>query len=323
MPEEGNMNRIILLTGFLLFAAGITACHSAQVATVDPAVGLTASAFSAESETAQAAEELTRTVGQQATLNAAATGTADASQKAAQATLDAQATGQAQATATVEASRNAIETANAELKGVFRQTFDANQANLAQTETADVANKNQIIQNLVAKGILTNAEGSFIALDDFNESWAQINWYQYWPTEYSPTNFVITMDAQWDSASKVANWFNSGCGLVFGRKDNDNHTMVYLGLDGRARLENYYKGAFSLIADRYYGKIDIPKGEAKLTLAVIGNHVWFFVNDTEVIDTSVTHLEKGLLAYTLVSGTNKGFGTHCKLSDVSLWVVED
>jgi hypothetical protein len=86
-------------------------------------------------------------------------------------------------------------------------------------ETAQAQPLFDLVQELHSEGYLIRTGGTYYAIEDFDESWAQINWYSWWHTGYSPTNFVIRADASWDSASNKANWWNSGCGFVFREKD--------------------------------------------------------------------------------------------------------
>lgn len=47
---------------------------------------------------------------------------------------------------------------------------------------------------------------------------AQLNWYPWWKTGLSPVNFVHRAHPEWETASKMANWFASGCGLSSGNR---------------------------------------------------------------------------------------------------------
>ena len=109
------------------------------------------------------------------------------------------------------------------------------QANLeaARAEsTAQAQAMQEVVQNLYAEGNLETTDGIYNTIADFDESWAQIDWYQWSYTGYSPTDFVIRANAAWDSASERANLFNSGCGFVFREDGTDNHYLAYLGMDG-------------------------------------------------------------------------------------------
>jgi len=156
---------------------------------------------------------------------------------------------------------------------------------------------------------------SYTTVVDFDEKWAQIGWYQYWKIEDSPTNFVIRTDATWSSASNTANWHQSGCGFVFHITDNKNHFVAYLGLDGHVYIQRVYQGKSNIVGSSYFGKVDVPEGNAELMLMVYGDRMYFFVNSKQVYKGNDT-----LLTGKLNSGDlNKDFGTRCQMTSTELW----
>lgn len=191
-----------------------------------------------------------------------------------------------------------------------------------QMATQAAAPMAEIVDGLRAEGLLASSEGSYTQLEPFDESWAQLNWYQYYYLDLSPTDFVLRADATWDSASDRADWWNSGCGIVFRETNVDNHYLAYLGLDGYAYLTRFRKGVWAQLGRSYYGRVDIPSGSASFMLVVEGNQFTFYVNETRVLQRQDSAHPEGSLAYTLVSGTNKGFGTRCQLNDVQLWTLK-
>lgn len=175
----------------------------------------------------------------------------------------------------------------------------------------------------VVKRYFTGTPGEYWALGDFDQSWAQIGWYQWWPIEGAPANFVIRSDTTWSSASDTANWDQSGCGFAFHAKDAKNHFAVYLGLDGNVYVQRSYNSQAKLLGSPNYGKVDIPEGSAELMLMVNGDNYYFFVNGKEVFhgsDSLLTGaLKGGELGITVNSGTNKGYGTRCQMKNIEMW----
>jgi len=197
----------------------------------------------------------------------------------------------------------------------------------AATQTAAEATETaqpmaETVAQLEDDGYLTSSEGAFFALPDFVQSWAQLGWYKWWHTNYAPEDFVLRADAAWRSASTTADWWTSGCGFVFRIKDNDDHYLSYLGLDGRAYFSVLRKGLIYNASSARYGKLDTPDGKAQLMLVAQGSHFDFFVNDTHVYSKVDKSFDDGRLALTLLSGTNKGFGTHCTMRNIELWELE-
>jgi len=176
--------------------------------------------------------------------------------------------------------------------------------------------------HLSADGYLTHAAGTFFAVPDFSQSWAQLGWYKWWLTDYTPTDFVIRANATWRSASNTADWWTSGCGFVFRIQDEQNHYLAFLGLDGRVYFSGFRKGNYFALGSARYGKLDTPDGKAQIMLVVQGSKFDFFVNDTHVYSRTDKAFASGDLALTLLSGTNKDFGTNCTMRNIELWELE-
>jgi serine/threonine protein kinase len=209
-----------------------------------------------------------------------------------------------------------------------QQSTERARNRIARTETAEArvnAESGRImptLQYLQDQGVITNTSGTYHPLDDFNESWAQIGWYQYWDTGYGPENFVITAHTEWESASRIADWYASGCGFVFHETDVKNHYLIYLALDGNIYFKAYIAGEFRELGKAYAGKVEPVQGQADVMLAVEGSKITYFVNGKQVFQIENNELSSGSLEYTLVSGTNKDFGTRCKISNAELWVLD-
>ena len=211
-----------------------------------------------------------------------------------------------------------------------RQATATQRAGEIQTATASVIAQTtqqaqsmaDKIQKLLNEGVVASTSGEYYRLADFDESWAQIGWYQWWPTGYAAENFVLSADTAWQSASDRANWQNSGCGFVFNLKDKDNHHLAYLGLDGFVRLAQRSRGNPKGLAMQKYGKVSIPEGEAQIMLVVYDKKITFYVNNQRVANAYSGSLSVGEIALTLLSGTNKDYGTRCQMSNIDLWIFK-
>lgn len=195
----------------------------------------------------------------------------------------------------------------------------------ARTATAqarvDEANSGMsaVIDQLKQMGVIQNTNGSFHAVDNFSQSWAQLGWYQYWGTGLAPTNFVVRAHTEWESASRTADWYASGCGFVFYETDVKNHYLVYLALDGNVYLKGYVDGQFYELGKEDAGKVDNMQGSAEVILVVNHKKITYLVNDKQVLQREISQLSDGNLNLTVVSGTNKDFGTRCKMTGIEVW----
>jgi hypothetical protein len=233
---------------------------------------------------------------------------------AVEATVARQTSAAAEASQTRVAGMAATATARAERVAATREAEKL-------AATAQAATMLDAVVGLYGQGYLTRTEGEYYLLPEFDETWAQIDWYQWTYTDFSPTDFVIRGHAAWDSASDTANWFNSGCGFVFREKDVDNHYLAYLALDGWVYLSRHVRGVYADLGSSFYGNLDVPTGEANLMLAADGPDITFFVNGDPIHSRQDSGLASGNLALTLISGTNKGYGTRCHLTELELWIL--
>ena len=221
--------------------------------------------------------------------------------------------------ATNQAATQVQDTAEALAKEATR---DAATAAAKAESTAQAQSMLALVQELYSDGYLSTTAGTYYSLEDFDESWAQINWYMWWYTGYAPTDFVIRANAAWDSASTSANWWTSGCGFVFREDGVANHYLAYLGLDGYVYFARTVREKYASLGASYYGRLDTPKGQAQIMLVVEDTNITFFVNGERVHARQDQGLNSGNLALTLLSGINTGFGTRCQMSNIELWELD-
>lgn len=312
------MKRIFFLFITACMLAGQAACGPSQADTQATEAG-----YQAETRQAldtRSTKQALFTANAQATIRIEQTIQAQGTQKAEQtaAAIDTTGTVEAEANLAANATATAMQAATGTAVVIRRQTATANA--IAQA-TAQAQPMFDLVTHLVNDGYLSTTQGEFFNLIDFDFSWAQLGWYQGFPTAFSPTDFVISAHTEWDSASKTPDPWATGCGFVFRTEDNANHYLTYLGLDGNVYFSRYYKSQYALIGSNYYGKVGMPEGAADIVLAVEGNWITFLVNGENVLHRQDDVLTSGSLNYTVVSGTNKDYGTHCRMTNVGLWVI--
>jgi hypothetical protein len=316
LPTCARLCLLFLLVGSTL------ACATASTVligtpTTDPAIF---EAATDEMETAAAEDEL-------ATTEFVASQEAGAT-RVAQATGNARATGVAQETDIALGTATFFARQTQQVVGARATTtayYHARQTATAGAFAEATVNAQPLydkIKSLYSSHYVKSTAGVFHALPDFDESWAQMDWYRWWPTGYEPKDFVVQTHLTWESASNYANWFSSGCGFIFGEEDRDNHYAIFMLMDGNISLERVRNGNIVNLGKGYYGKPDLPKGEADITLVINKNQVLFFVDDRLVFRQQEPSISKGNLSTTLLSGTNKDFGTRCQMTDSQLWELE-
>jgi hypothetical protein len=178
------------------------------------------------------------------------------------------------------------------------------------------------VQQLFDENAISTTKGKYYRVDDFDESWAQINWYQWWRTGLVMENFVVRVDAEWESASNIANWFSSGCGFVYSENGTYNHYAAFLALDGNVYNHRVHHGVSTNPPGGYYGTVGTPNGSAELMMVVDQSIVSFYVNGKRVSRFSDSSITKGDFALTLNSGTNLDYGTRCRMSNIDVWELK-
>jgi len=173
------------------------------------------------------------------------------------------------------------------------------------------------------QGYLEMADGRFMEYDDFDEEWAQLGWYQWWTLKQTAKDFYMSAHFKWSSAYRNADL--SGCGFAFAIQDNNNHYAVFLDRSKVYFVEatEYYRpfkptrGTGLVSFDNPY---DTPV-ETDFTLIVKGNYAYVLVDDEVVGEytLSQTRAMRGNLGLTLLSGTNKDYGTRCTMTNLHIW----
>jgi hypothetical protein len=187
--------------------------------------------------------------------------------------------------------------------------------------TAQAASMYDQVSDLAAQGYISRIEGTYHTIKDFNETWAQIDWCQYWYPGYSPKDFVLRADASMDSAANYAD-SHSGCAIVFREDGAENNYMLGVNMYGYVFLRRVYNGNLSDLGGESYGIQSVRTEELQFMLAVEGDMITAFVDGEHVLTRRDSVLTSGNLALSLFSGTNQDFGAKCQLTNIELWILE-
>lgn len=195
---------------------------------------------------------------------------------------------------------------------------------LSNTPIVDLGNNNSMtpdfknaLDMLKTDGAITTTNGDYFTLDDFDEKWAQIGWYQWYETGHSPGNFVIKADMTYASAIKTPDWASAGCGFVFRLQDSKNNYATFFAQDGNVYMWAYQNGKYVEKGRGYYGKHSV-EGSANIIFAAEDNNFTFYVDGVKVFNKKDSAFSDGELFYSLQSGTNKDWGQHCTFTNVEL-----
>jgi hypothetical protein len=193
--------------------------------------------------------------------------------------------------------------------------------NLAATQRAEELDAE--VQAYFEKGYLTATNGRFIELEEFSYDWARLDSYRLFPLGESASDFFMSGHVEWDSAFR--NSGKAGCGFYFSYQENKDHYAVIL---DRSRvyflITDQSRGYSSLITPtRGTGLVDFDYPvEADFTLIVKGNYAYVLVDGEVVGEYTLARSRPmhGDLGLTALSSTNRGYGTHCEMTNLHLWI---
>jgi hypothetical protein len=177
------------------------------------------------------------------------------------------------------------------------------------------------------KGYLATDQGRFRELDDFKEEWAQLGWYSWWLLNDTASDFYMKAHFKWSSAYKSADI--SGCGFVFAVEQNEDHYAVFLDKSKVYFVETsyYYR---SIGPTRGTGRVSLDNPadhpiEADFTLIVKGAYAYVLVDNEVVGEYTLAQSKelRGRLGLSLLSGTNKDYGTRCEMTNLHLWIPKN
>ena len=217
------------------------------------------------------------------------------------------------------ATQTTVPTATSTPTRTPRPTFTPNFAATQQAEEFKAE-----VQSYVDQGFLANTEGSMEEFDDFSLEWAQLGWYDMDVLPVQASDFFISSHVRWASAYQNADV--SGCGYVFSLQENGDHYAIFLDRSQILFLITSNQHGRSAGPTRGTGRVKFDNPfdkpvDADFTVIVNDSYVYALVDGELVGEYTLAQSRgyEGFVALTLLSGTNKDFGTRCLMTDIHLW----
>jgi hypothetical protein len=196
--------------------------------------------------------------------------------------------------------------------------------NLAATQRTEGFNAET--QVYFDAGYIKTKTGKIMEFDDFSYDWAQLNWYNWLSLDESAAEFYITAHFKWSNAYRNAN--ESGCGFLFAIQENGDHyaafldraKIVFLDADHRANYSKYIRATNGTGRVKFDNPADHPI-EADFTLIVKDTQAFVLV-DGELVGTYLLSQYRNLdgeIGLSVLSGTNKDYGTRCEMTNLHVW----
>jgi hypothetical protein len=202
-------------------------------------------------------------------------------------------------------------------------TLDQNsiQMTRAALATQQVAGMMELVGQLYDGGLIHSTKGVYHSLPIFANESAIKDSIKKFPTGLSPKDFILRSDVNWQVDQNQGDWAESGCGIVFRESSPGDFNLVYLSLDGRARIIRSIGGSLLFLGRSTIFSIDRENGQAQLQLVVEGDMIRIFVNGEQKFIKPSEPIA-GNLSFTVVTGNPYGFGTRCKMSNIEVWEIE-
>ena len=179
-----------------------------------------------------------------------------------------------------------------------------------------------LLESFEGRGYVDTSNGEAIILDPFKQDWAQMDWFQWWSLDLFPKDFLYKGHFEWSNASSTPE--ESACGIVFGIQENGDYYVVFLGTSRILFMMKRGSTLHEVGKTRGAGRTDFDTpAEAEFVLAVKDQKAYVSV-DGEMTEytLSVDQTTEGNFAYSLLSGTNKDYGTRCEITDSMIWISE-
>jgi hypothetical protein len=176
-------------------------------------------------------------------------------------------------------------------------------------------------QTYFDKGYIDTVDGTFKEVDDFSYEWAQLGWYDKLPIGVEASDFFISGHFKWSSAYQNADI--SGCGYLFSLQPDDDHYAVFLDRSKVLFLITSNHRGRAASPTRGTGRVKFGNpAEADFTVIVHGNYAYALVNGEVVGEYTLAQSRSltGEIALSVLSGTNKDYGTRCEMNNLHVWL---
>jgi hypothetical protein len=174
---------------------------------------------------------------------------------------------------------------------------------------------------MVSDGSITYSRGALYTVDDFEQSWAQRNWYRWWSFGYDLSDFVLMTHIDWEYPQDAVD--EGGCGFVFRIKDESNHLLIYLTTHNSVSVGAMTPSGYMTSDVRWYTPhvetITAHNGGADFMVAAQGEIITAYLNGERTGQWYVARTRQGDIGYTILSGTNADTGTSCSFTDTRIW----
>jgi hypothetical protein len=187
------------------------------------------------------------------------------------------------------------------------------------------------VQKYNENGYLPTTDGKLYPLDNYRRDMAKIHYLDYDLTGFNEQirNFAAWADVTWTSAGPVNYPEYSGCGFTYRYNDSTGDAYTAM-LTNDSVLLTYCDSSIGRC-----GRIGTTRGKGRLNLGnpasahfefiVFDEHAYALVDGEFIGEYTLSQdrlTNPGYFLYSIISGTNKDYGTRCEITNANLWVVK-
>lgn len=168
-------------------------------------------------------------------------------------------------------------------------------------------------------------ESGSYTLDDLSYTGARQ--YTLFPKylDFQPEEFILLSKVKWEHSSAKITASAASCGFMFRNNDTDKSYFAVISADGNTRLINIHDDRWDGVAHQKIRSqtFNAQTDEVDMLLAVLPDRFVMAVDGEIILDQALTWDSTGYFGYSLISGTNRDYGTRCSFSDTIIFVNKE
>jgi hypothetical protein len=182
------------------------------------------------------------------------------------------------------------------------------------------------VQKFKDEGLIPSTEGKYMPLVGFEGEFAQVGWLRPFPSDYYMKHFIYKGHIEWSTALTTNE--TSGCGIAFaGQWTQDKSDYFGVILDKSRIFFSFLQGGYywDLGKTRGTGRLNFSNpAEAELVLLAYDYKAFVYVDDEFIGEYTLPKKKdmEGYFGYAIISGTNRDYGTKCKITNSRIWKIE-
>lgn len=161
-----------------------------------------------------------------------------------------------------------------------------------------------------------------VTIDDYRYDGARLLSLFSRGIDFQPEEFLIISKVKWEHTSPKITASSASCGFMFRNNDKDKSYFSVISADGNTRLINIKEDHWLGVAHKKVRSqsFNAQSDEVEFLMAVLPYRFVLAIDGEIIIDQNIEWDSTGYFGYSLISGTNRDYGTRCNFSDTVVFV---